>query len=693
MKSLLKKELVEVSSLLLTATAFVLVAWHRSVNSDREWLLLDSAHIEISAWAAGTFGAVWGFLQFRAEAWRATSTYLVHRGSGAGGAFRAKVTVGVLSAAWLGLGVPWGVALWHRFHSPIGAVIDLRPFLDLVWLLPIGIGTYACAVLGSQLRRNVLLDAAWTILAVATYGVLVELAIWQIASLAGLALLAGIQLAFAVLLLRVASGLFRRPRDRETQFTPGQELVISVASVVLLLGLFLCVIGALAQNRTADLESHLPALVRDKSTGRVLLAERSAAGPWVLTEDTVSGKRLVIGSGGGLFAQAPSLPDEYEFVFHPLGVHGWVEPPEKREDAWWSGTWLRRRSALPFGGRPDHAYRSHGTLFQVASFLDRAAGMIDLIWTEPLRLGPYYPLWIADDVDPPLPEPVPFRRSYSRPDGQRFSERVLATDYDGTYPVLVTDLGDNSLWKLDARNSAEPITRLELPGGDRLRSLVPLYDPQAARTGRFVGRGIPALAGDHGTYVWSGDDFRMVVGNEDPSGVTLSQAIEIAVVRTKVGRWDPSAIEVVVEDAHGGGVIAQTTLVPSGWESRASIALLHVLALLRMPVTNLWSFSGEHPSDSWIARELGLIEPLLNGGSRAWLLVLQLGLVSWVALLLARRLRARRPALVVAAAWIGLVVVAGPLVYVPFRWLEPRLRATDRLIRAETSTALLLHKA
>jgi hypothetical protein len=697
---LLKKELAESLPLLVTASILALYAWN-FLLSGPGWLVLIEEGFGKAMFAASLFGPLFGYVQFQSESSRATLGYLRHRGSGERGAFLAKLIVGVLATTWIAIGTVWVVVLWCRLDSRYGSLFDSRPLLDLLWLVPFGAATYACGVLASQLRRTWWLDVAWG--GVCAFSLCaVQYGCWWIAtSRVEVAMIASVLLVFAGVVLCVSFDLFRRPRDRDLALDGRQTWMIGLTSAVLVQLAGVSLLWYLAQALWNDLDGTKLVLVRERDDGSVHAVRRGPSGRWVLADEHRPDGSSIEAEFETWIGPERTAP-KYELVYDSSGESGAVEPHPWMTDG--PPPWLHRRHKLTEGDWSSGPRTFEGKSLGAVVLFDSGRGELEVIWDSTGEVYTHVTGRLAADaIDTPegapkeiaLPGRLPFHRSYTRPDGRPFgpylrSLRLMPTNM--TFPVLLLDPSDRTLWVLDPSDPERVLSRTELPDGDRPERKVELYQQEPARQGRFVWDGNPGLKGDHGVYVFEGDRIVETRSAKGRYGVLADRAAEIADLRTTVDARDPLAIAVTV--TRRGEVIARRTLEPRGWPDRVRVAALHVLTLWNPPIVGIVDFLGSERGVSQLASWTNWpLDVLVRGRARAWLLLLQLVIVATLVWRTAHRLERRGAGLGVRVLWLGSVALGGALAHVAFLWLEPRATraeahpqiARDPVLRLEST--------
>lgn len=249
-----------------------------------------------------------------------------------------------------------------------------------------------------------------------------------------------------------------------------------------------------------------------------------------------------------------------------------------------------------------------GTWENIASFeyynrcyLNRSKGLVYLYKTKsPLMEGE--------------PSVVELRKA---PTAERFSSKIEKIWLDDAYHLaMLVDLPDGTIWKCDLSEGEECFERAPLPGGDRyLKS--ESYE-QAQR--RIVQNGQTYesvkrtyVIGSRGVYVWNGTSF------EDAPDEIIAHSAVAGARNFVVTRIDPIAPAVEFRGAGGEVLFSHSYGLFTG-DQKFRGALVFFLSLARAPLLQIASFGelNEKPRATFLCATL--IDPMLNGGNRSWLL-------------------------------------------------------------------------
>jgi hypothetical protein len=262
---------------------------------------------------------------------------------------------------------------------------------------------------------------------------------------------------------------------------------------------------------------------------------------------------------------------------------------------------------------------------------------------------------------------APFRVSVERPDGKRFSDRVLMLSSEHHHDSALYDDGDHTLWRL----AFAPLPRLErelLPEGDEPIGVDAAIDAELVAVDSpywRYGDSTTAIRGRAARYVWGERGFERF---ELPAGrVWRSERGAPTKIALEVRDSDVLEPHVVVRDVASGAVLLEHRYAAP----RLLAGIAYLGAACRSPIANVVSWLGPDP------RRPGSIDllrdPLVAGGRRSWLLALNVGvslaLAAWFA---------RRSALGLRWSWFALFALFGPPLALLAGVLESRVPTPPR---------------
>ena len=599
MRTLLSKELRQVlPAHVLLSLLFALFWWLTTTPEDLVALQgsgLRERHLLIG----GVYlieGLVLGFAQFGAERWNRTEAYLVHRGTGVGGAFAAKLVAGLVALAVL---VVAPLALWLAAQLASGGWIEGAPLAHLGHALGVAttcLGGYAVGAFATQLRgtwsQRVCLGvlAGCTVLYAAKIGADPVEALGQ----ASLARFVAVQAVLAVAVLAVAFGLFRSGEDSARTWPP----VVAAAFAVVALELFtlpyiVAPAAATRALRRGMIEAG-PAVVQ-ASDGTLYRAEELDGRRWSLTD--AEGRPAPDGLARDFNGWGRD-DDPLRTLYRPSSIPlSWTQRPDDALEPRPARSWVFERPARRIlTGAEDARY-------------DVVRGRLALVVRDERGDG----RWVELEV--------PARMGVCYPSGVPFGERR---------PPLLVDVAGGRLFALDATPGREPrLVEQRLPDGDRVVGVQRSQTAHRLRAGLFEPLGTSdslVVLGERGPYTWLGDrlaptaevDADRLAGLVPPSGAV------------------PGGLRLAPVDVDGLGHVLEVRDAATGRvrlevETRAGplrAATMHLSTLVSAPVAALvsWSRPPIEPTRADRATSEPLADPLLLGRSRTGLLAAVLAL-------------------------------------------------------------------
>lgn len=650
MKNLLAKELLETA---IVAAPLVVFATLLLAFVPQEVLLLapDVSTLGNVATLAALVGGALACWSFERERMRGLEGVLVHRGTGARGAFVAKLVAGALGA-WLSVSVPVASHAVIQSFGANGALVQWARVSECAIAACAAVPAFALAAWIVVLRRG---WRGWLLALAAACGgirllVLLALAAPDAGASISSAWALGVALSTAAftLLGRRASDE-RRDRDLPiAKLDLAAVLLVATCAGVVPFAAFI----ADVQKRFARgaLLSQ-PNLVLESATQRVFAA-RNIGGAWFETD--AEGRPDVARPLEG-YVDAPWLPPSARAsAYRPLAsasrrIQSEVTSTfnEIRERA---GDSLRNLCWWPIGTRERLAYtcgESRGVLERRA-FFDPGSGCVRVLAFAVEGGG-------APSTTVEVPCEPPFQRTFLRGDQRPFGGPfAVSVTIDG---ATVADFSDRTVWRVALDGVRAESTPLWFDPPDELAP----YDAQ------FVGEPFlgPAVIGGHGGFEPRG---RWLVR----SAATPSTSHDLAGYRVLEVDPDPWRWAVRVERSDGSTAF-EGRFERLGGAALFDTAMTSSLALLRPPIASVRSFFD--PNIATRGLDGGgdpLREPLVAAGARPGLVVLH-GALALVCALLALHSARRHGVAAWLAVLVALAVVAlGVALYVCVLLVEPR---------------------
>jgi|GEM_PF-5592863 len=528
--------------------------------------------------ALGAFGAI------RDELTR-TEEYLRHRPISRRKIFNVKVGACLaLVVFWLAAPLAFQMlfpGLWDR-NAPIA---QWGRFWHYLGAGSIALSVFAAAFCAGSLRvgwiQRIVIGAALEFFLFVGF---VQLAISLDERWANsLGVYVALNVALTALFLVVAYGNHAQGRDPDRPMVGKTGWLTAVTLGVGLIFSATFVIAQIQEEFRMDVIHHYPWIVED-SEGAIRLitvdsegqtyaecdAEHSVKGAFHFPEDDPGGRSLT-----------------QWWTYQP----GWDEMREMGYHSWFG-------KFFDFGGRWERiATFEHNK----RCYLNSTKGLVHLYKTKSPRM----------EGEPAV---VDLRKG---PKAERFStdvERIWLEETD--HVAVLADLSDGTIWKCDLSEGEERFESAPLPGGDRYLGCktYELAQNRIVRNGQTYERVKRTyVIGSKGAYVWNGTSFETAPDEIIAHSAALGERFFV------VTRVDP--IAPAVEFRGDGGEILfshRYGLFTGAQKFRG--ALVYFMSLLRAPLLQIASFGGvsQKPRATFLCATL--IDPLLNGRNRLWLL-------------------------------------------------------------------------
>lgn len=643
-------------------------------------LLLPQAEFEEGAVLAVLFvileGLLIGLFTFGYEHWSRTEAYLLHRGITAGQAFLAKLITGLTALAVVSAAP---VLAYYALHAHVLSSVEGGSFQatrNLLAVCAVGVPAYAVGVFCARLRvawASRVLLALLAATSVLTYAVMTARP-WG-AELAPSPLrFAALQLGGGALALLLAWRMFLAGDDEGHPWPARLGTLVTLASVVLIFTPYGVGLRVWEKSARKALFESYPSLVA-RADGELLLVRKEGLEYVALDgeERPLGGDELADYNGRGFDL------DPFLNVFWPAVTH--LEHDAPHDDV------LRGR-----GGRQPFEFQGQ---------------LIDLSrWTQSLGLWfqPEEGLLTAQELDEGRRRLVRLGRGQER---ERFSPRTVVTFLRDTLPAfdsaVLVDLDHGSVWRPRRDGTHHRVERYTLPGDDRVIGVervhsffgayVGLYEPFDTSDGLI-------LVGEKDRYLLTSEGavaeadaqaFAGLLGR----GVPESEVAGTAALRLEPKGIDGLAFTLDVRDAESGALLLTHAYRPRTLRQRVHAGLALTASALLPPLGAVRAFFlGSAPEREVCPASLLWRDPLLLGGRRPWLLVVNLLLAAALAWHTHRRLERGARGTSAARTWSLCVLAFGLPAYFIAMALEPTPRAAPRASRAPLpEPALLIRSA
>jgi hypothetical protein len=541
-------------------------------------------------------GLILGFAQFGLERWNGTQAYLLHRGTGAGGAFAAKVAAGLAALAFLIAAPPLVFAL---AHVVAGTWIEGAPLASLGHAMAASTTAFAGFAVGAfatQVRGTWGRLAACAILGGCTllYAAMVAAEPIDALNRASAARFVLAQAAIATAVLAVAFGLFRRGAGEGQARSPVTAAAFAV--VVLELLTLPYVVGPSSMTKVLRRSAIAagPQVVQDPA-GELYLAERRGERDWSIRDAT---GRPVPDALASAYDGYGRSGEPFLSLYRPRSTPlSWIGPQDDALEPFAGREWHfahHARRVLTRGDTP------HGD-----AWYDIAEGRIGTIVRDETGRG----RWVELAVPP--------RMGVCYPKGREFGERFA--------PLLV-DAEAGRLWSLEAEPGREPeLVERHLPEGRRVQGVVRVHSKARLRVGLHEPVGTSdslAVVAEDGPYLWDGERLAPLAEVE-PEWLSDSGALEsdpdAVALRLAPVDIDGLGYSLEVRDAVTGELRLEADYRARG----LSAALMHAATLLSAPFAALvsWTRPPLDPRTADRTHEGPLSDPMLAGRSRSGLLL------------------------------------------------------------------------
>ena len=677
MKSLIWKEVRQQLAWFLVAVVLGTWIWFRAANV---WDQLVRPVNETGLWGIAVplfYAFTLAQLQFGRDGDARQFGLLVHRAGGARGYFAAKVIVGVSALAGV-IALPvtvWAVTM--SLDDPDAILIHWSR-LPQTWLFCVPtLLVYAIGVLSTQLRRGVVLR--WV---TASFGITgAFLVMWPLVLLTGPGEIAvyawvGLDVLVALAVLWLARSLLLSGRDRDLPLRDGQLAGVAALAFLVLLPIATFIVGTNESSALGMVVEEKPAVLHDPRTDEWLVAVR--------TED---GWRRQGADGREITQQRSDL-----FVFdehHPLDLVHYAGSPvvEGLENARAS---MSEAAAprLVSDSAPPGSRSGDPRVFAVRADSDPRLPLGER-WSVQFTLEEQDGA-VHVDASRTADGLPPLQFSVARPDG-RFSARAGFLESRRHVP-LVLDRADGTLWKVQLQENSALVVPLELPGGDRVSAVEPLFQRKEALLGRYQQKYFSSdvtntgclFVGGKGKYVLLDDELVPFTADARPEDTVSAEEVAQLARCSVTSSWpDAFTEEIRVEQLPDHKVLFELTAEPSTRSARTAAAVYSALAFLRPPGGVLQErFSGRTTHTGMMSAPFPKERQLFAEGGHPFLFAL-LMLSGSFQLFLGWRWLARSGAgIATRVVYMLLIFVGGVAALVFTRLLLPRhVRASPRLER------------
>ncbi len=601
-------------------------------------------------------GAALGFWQLYTERKEGTDAYLIHRATGAAGAFQAKLLAGWISLSLLVVMVLAIHALWFALFSPAGPLARWERAWQHLALSTLifsgyGLGLWTSALPRAESTRFLmLLLACSSSLALSS---LVSLR-WNGGPSAPVLRFALVQIALAAAFTWQARRTYLSGVEPERPLG-GRLALWNVPLALVGLALpFALLQSSLQKGLRGRILSNREHIVQAPD-GELFLAGRFGrfASGFVRFDQSglpVSEELLRYtgwGRGGG---------EDYWTVFHPdqtpLAWSTSSPPPLRRlfvgKPFELSSSWLHIRGL----GWPNLPWRP-------TAWLDQASGWVHA----------------AESI---AEEPVAMHRLGKGSSSERFSRSTMAVFPSEGSGACLVDRSDASAWRLEGQGAGTRMVPAPLPEGERLIDVERVHSLWRIHVGLYEPFGVSdtlVARGERGHWSWT--DTGWVPYEGWPGSVLESQAPAAIELRVRNANGDGLAPRIEVLDARTGDVRFAHDYLPRTGVQKLALLGAQVLAVLRPPLASLPALRQDASAPERMRRPLDkfVLDPALAGGHRAWLAVLGFLLALAMAATASRHLGRSGSDRPLRLLWIALVAVLGLPAFVACCFVEPqRLR-------------------
>jgi hypothetical protein len=676
MNALIRKELRQIlPAQLFLATLFALAGWSM-LNPHDVLAPYDENEAWLHAFVACLYlveGLVLGLGQFAAERWQGTEAYIVHRGTGREGAFRAKALAAIVSLLLLVALPPVAFGIFHLSQQPYAGTASIERLVHLGAAGCTAFAGYGLGALVAQAERPWAVKALLAISGTLSLLLILLVGVLPIGPDAAPSLLRHllIQLATAGALLWSARHGFvqaptaNRPASRAVACARA-ALAGALFTVPFVLLPFLYQTAVITQVRERE-----PEIVADEAgalyVARPTSLDREQIGkdvPAVFRHGTVY--EITDVQGGPVAAELAvqytgSFRSERPF-FRVFAAHLLDTPKLGQDDP--SEAWRGVGNPFAFGGR----------------WIERHVD--GFTWCFDRDSGEHWVRRVVTDI---------FRGIHGEPEPRwhRLDERTPRADVvhgisrmGNAAFVLLTDDGSPPRTMEPARDGSGPRLReVPLPDGDRILGRDLLVQVHSARVG-LRGYGTRELIrGEHDRYVWNGLQWVRWSAVEELDRTGFAAADEAQ----RVQRW---TVDVTPIDGLAYG-LAVSDVTPNGARIELEVdaatflhrRVLEAASLTFPPVVAIASWFGPQgapmrPLDFSVGLDQNRI---LRGGQGTWILIVVVTVASFLVRDLWRRLLRGGAPLEVRILWCSACALLGLPACIVCRMIEHRVRTRARL--------------
>ncbi len=575
MKSLIWKEARQELVQLTVALVFSTAVWFGAANVWDQLVRGVSENLLLFVTLPLAYAFVLAQVQFGRDGDTRRFGLLLHRRQGARGYFASKVIVGVGALACV-IVLPmtlWALAM-SRLDPDAALIRWVRVPQSFLFCVP-ALLVYAMGVLSTQLRRGALVR--WGVAICGVFGAFLlvfPLAVLLEPGREWLFVWIGSDLLLAGAVLWLARSLLLAGRDRDLPLRDRQLVGFALVVFLVLLPLASFVLGSAESSALNVVVENKPAVLCDPQSGELLLATQTEDG-WAQLGGS---KRFTVEWSDQFLDENQQVLD----VVHHAGSSR-VEGADEAREA------LNARSGTRLISDPaPRVRRSDVMMVAVRASGESPPGEH---WTVQFELDAQDGA-VHIDASRAAAGLPPMQVQVTRPGGG-FSTQAFFLESRAHAPIVL-DCADGTLWRIELQENGALVVPLELPGGDRVSALEPLFQRKRATLGHFeqhYGSSEQTCTGEY--FVGRAGSYTLLDGRVVPfdetsqpkDAVTYEEARKL--VRYSVDSSWPDAFteRIRVERLADHEILFELTAEPNTRGARIAATVYCALAFLRAPAS------------------------------------------------------------------------------------------------------------
>lgn len=676
MKSLIWKEARQQLVWFLVALAFATLIWFRVGNVWDQLVRPVNETMLLSLAVPLLYAFTLAQLQFGRDDDTRHFGLLVHRAQGARGYFASKVIVGVAALAGL---IVLPVSIWAVAQglTDADALLIHWSRVPAAWLVCLpSVVVYAIGVVSTQLRRGAFLR--WGCAICGIFGS------FLIAGPLGMVVTPGpawrfvwvvVALLLAAAVLWLARSLLLGGRDRDLPLRDRHLAGIALVAFLVLLPFASFVIGTNESSALGVIVEGKPAVLIDPQSNALVVATWTEDGwkdldggerftkEWSDQFETRDGRHfdLVHYSGSSTVRGSAHARD---YVAQVSECRSMSDPAPRAPSSY-----APQLASARAQGQPEPAEDEGWT---VQCEFDADDGTVHF------------------DVSRAAQGLPPMQFAVARP-GRGFSPEAGFLSYQPHSP-LVLDRADGTLWRVRLRENGALAVPLELPGGDRVVSLEPLFRAGPATLGQFEQHFSShgetntsyLFVGGQGSYVLLDGRFVPFGADSRPKDTVTSEEASALARYSVVSTWpDAFTEEIRVEQLPDRKTLLELSARLGTRAERRCAAIFSALQFLRPPGGVVEErFAGRTAMAGWISAPFPKERSLFAHGGHPLLFALLMLSGSFQLFLGWRWLARGGVGIPTRVVYMLLILVGGVAALVLTRLLLPRhVRSSARLER------------